>query len=69
MKIKIKQFHGRPATVGFYPKSGVRLRPGEEYEFAAGEEALFEACLDTDFVEEVRAKRGRPKNEEKPGLE
>lgn len=63
MKIQIRDFRGKPATPGFYPKAGVRLRPGEVFEFQEGEEALFEACLETDFVEEVKeaVKRGRPK--------
>lgn len=74
MKIRIKSFNGNPVVRGFYPRSGLRLLPGQEFEFEDSEESLFWDCIETGLVEEVRdrpqrpapdqPKRGRPKKVE-----
>jgi hypothetical protein len=65
MKIRIKEFRGRHAVTGFYPKASVRLRGGQVYEYNPGEEELFEQALATGCVEEVHdtPRRGRPPKE------
>lgn len=65
MKIRIKEFKGRHAVTGFYPKAGVRLRGGDVFEYKPGEEELFEKALESGVVEEVvdAPRRGRPPKE------
>ena len=62
MDIKIKEFQGRAVTTGFFPKAGVKIRPGEIY--TCESEEMLDECLDTGLVEMVRSapkKPGRPK--------
>lgn len=51
MKIKIKEFQGRAATHGFFPKDSVKIVPGEEY--LCEDEEHFKACMKSGLVEAV----------------